>query len=195
MHTLCEPESLAPLVRILNGDSWILPWYQVITAQPYMYENLPLPLYYSQAPCLPVPFLMVVPFMLTLTLQWVFIDVSGVHSEFHLNYLCHPILDHPYCAAISMPLDNGYFTCFIDLLVSDAPLHSDVVLGVDWLSIVRTATLDCCIFLPGPGLPNSHSRIQLPVDLYLFSIVEFPTSYPSSFINSLSFILHHLSIW
>ena len=49
------------------------------------------------------------------------------------------------CAAVSVPLDNGYFTCFIDLLVSDAPLHSDVVLGVDWLSIVCTATLDCCI--------------------------------------------------
>jgi len=47
----------------------------------------------------------------------------------HLNYLRHPILDHPYCVAISMPLDNGYFTCFIDLLVSDAPLHSDVVLA------------------------------------------------------------------
>jgi len=69
-----------------------------------------------------------------------------------------------------MPLDNGYFTCFIDLLVSDAPLHSDVVLGVDWLFIVHAATLDCCISLPGPKF-----SFQLPVDLNLFSIAEFTT--------------------
>jgi hypothetical protein len=78
-------------------------------------------------------------------------------------------------AAISVPLDNGYFTCFIDLLVSDAPLHSDVVLGVDWLSIVCTATLDYFlawsqILIPttGGSLPIQYNRISyfLPIIIH-----------------------------
>ena len=171
--------------RILNGDSWILPWYQVITVQPYTYENLP------QAPPLLLPSSMsALP------------DGCPVHTHdsllmclvsIHLNYLCHPILDHPYCTAISMPLDNGYFTCFVDLLVSNAPLHSDVVLGVDWLSIVCTATLYCCISLPSPKSHFNYQWISTYIQYSRISNIE-PTSYPSSFINGLSFILHHLSI-
>ena len=151
-----------------------------------MKTSLRLLLYYSQVPC--VPFLMVVPFTLALTLHqclWCpFISITYV-VQFWITLIALP---YP-CLS-----DNGYFTCFVDLLVSDAPLHSDVVLGVGWLSIVHTATLDCCISLLDPKF-----SFQLPVDLNLFSIAEFLTlslllTHPSSFINGLSFILHLLSI-
>jgi len=104
--------------------------HRCITAHPYTYENLP------QAPSLLLPSSMSA--LLDGCPSHTHIDsLSMSLVSIHLNYLCHTILDHLYCAAISIPLDNGYFTCFIDLLVSNAPLHSDVVLSVDWLSIVH----------------------------------------------------------
>ena len=145
MHTLCETESLAPLVRILNGNSWILCWYQVITTQPYMYESLP------QAPLLHSSSMSASALLdgcpVHACIDSLSMSLVSIQNFISITYVIRfwiTIIDNN-CAAISMPLDNGYFTCFIDLLVSDAPLHSDVVLGVDWLSIVCTATLDCCI--------------------------------------------------